>query len=244
MAGERGQVKYLAAADPDTDIFNGDGVEWPDAFVNRFNGEGVAFTRAGTPTVPNLAIRNTPPDTRPPSLIFSLPNVDVAGDEDLFVTLRLEGDPLEDYPTTVPRRVDVYATPQGEPLDAANKEFTWLGPDPFDATLYFQRVGRGGVNLRFEVEGEGRLYFQRLTAHAAQNVAYREYENGVVFANASARPYTFDVASLFPSTLTLRHINGSANQDPHDQVNNGQEITGSVTLQAKDGLFVEKVPAP
>jgi hypothetical protein len=228
-----GEAVHLAAQTPD--LFEGRGESWPDAFIGRFEGERVAFSRAGTEAEPILAIRVTR-SSRPPSMTFVLPGIDVPG-KDLFVSLRLKAEPLEGFPASVPRRVDAYAVPAGEGLRPQNREFTWVGGEAFEASLYFQEVGPGRVNLRFEVEGEQQVIFESLRAHSATDGRYREYEGGVVFANPSTRSYIFDVGTLFPG-VTLRRIQGSNNQDP--QTNDGSVVGEQLTLAAKNGLFVVK----
>jgi hypothetical protein len=222
-------------------------VRWPLPFIEgRFGGEGVTFSREGTPEAPFLVIRNTLSE-RPAGMTFSLNSIQLPG-KDLFVSLRLRAAPLEDFPSSVPRRVDVSAVPAGESPRPPNQEFTWAGEKPFDAYLYYQDVGPGPVNLRFWVEGEQPLSFISMTVHSAQDRRYREYERGVVFANPSTRSANFDVGVLFGELLdagvTLRRIEGSDNQDPHDHVNDGTPLGETLTLPAKDALFVEKVPPP
>jgi hypothetical protein len=225
-----GEAVHLAEQDPD--LFGGRGESWPEEFVGRFQGEGVTFSRA---TGPIVVIRSTI-NRHPPTMSFELPGIEVTG-KDLFVTLRLRAEPLEGYPTSVPRRVDVWGVPAGEGLKPVNREFSWAGADPFSASLYFQDVGPGTVHLRFEVEGEQPLYFERMTAHSATDGRYREYEGGVVFANPSTRSCTFRVGELFPG-VSLRRLQGTLNQDP--ATNNGNPVGEELTLSAKNGLFVVK----
>jgi hypothetical protein len=146
--------------------------------------------------------------------------------------------PLEGYPASIPRRVDVYAVPSGGGMNPVNREFTWAGEDAFEASLYYQDVGPGTVHLRFEVEGEGRLYIQRITAHSATDGRYREFEGGVVFANPSTRNFTFEVGDLFPG-VRLRRLQGSSRQDT--QTNDGTLVGETLTLSPKNGLFTVKV---
>ncbi len=224
-----GPAVHLAAAAPD--LLDGQGESWPDAFVNRFGGERIAFSREGTPDAPIIAIRYSGAGG---AFSFVLPGLEVPA-EDLFVTLRLRAEPLEGFPTPVPRRVDVHVGPAGGVPDPARSEFTWAGGESFEASLYFQDVGPGTVDLSFEVEGARPAYLERMTAHSATDGRYREYEGGVVFANPSKRPYAFDVAALFPGA-TLRRIRGSARQDP--ATNDGESLGQELILSARNGLLV------
>jgi hypothetical protein len=82
------------------------------------------------------------------------------------------------------------------------------------------------------------VFFERLSAHSATNAIYREFENGVVFANPSTRPYTFDLGDLLPGA-SFRRLQGSERQDP--QTNDGQPLGEKLTLEPKDGLFVVRI---
>jgi hypothetical protein len=235
-----GEAVHLATRDGEDptreapDLFGGRGESWQDLFIEgRFSGEGVSFSRGGTETEPVLVISNTRSE-RPPGMSFTLSGIEVPG-KDLFVSLRLRAEPLENFPSSVPRRVDVRAVPSGAGISSANKEFTWAGEEPFSASFYYQDVGPGTVHLKFWVEGEQRMYFESLKAHSATDGRYREYEGGVVFANPSTRAYTFDVGTLFPG-VKLRRIRGSANQD--HQTNDGSLLGDKLTLSANNGLFV------
>ena len=230
------EAVHLAAEAPD--LFEGQGESWPDAFIGRFEGEGVAFSREGTQEAPLLAIRSTGSSE---ALSFTLAGIELT-DKDLFISLRLRAEPLENFPASVPRRVEVYATPAGEILSPTNQEFSWAGGDAFDASLYYQDVGPGTLDLKFEVEGGQPVYLERIKAHSAADGRYREYEKGIVFANPSTRSYTFDVGTLFKDLLdsgvTLRRLQGTDNQDP--LTNDGSVVGPELTLSPKNGLFVVK----
>jgi hypothetical protein len=236
-----GPPVHLAQRTPD--LLEGRGQSWPDLFVERFEGRGVAFSRAGTQEAPILAIRSTNSSER--ELSFMLPGIEVAG-KDLFISLRLRAEPLEGFPASVPRQVEVWAVPSGEAPKQLNKEFSWAGGEPFEATLYYQDVGPGTVHLKSVVEGGQRVFFEKITAHSAADGRYREYEGGIVFANPSTREYTFNVGVLFKELLDsgvmIRRIEGTANQDP--LTNDGSEVGEQLTLSAKNALFVEKVKPP
>jgi hypothetical protein len=223
---------HLAADSPDH--LHGQGESWPKDFLGRMRGEGVEFARDAQP---GMVVEPTNSDADIPvlekAMVFTLPGIDVPG-EDLFVSLRLRADPLEGYPAYIGRRVYVFATPEAD-TDRTVKEFTWANGKPFTATFYFKNVGPGPVDLSFKIEGDRQVFFEELSVHSATDAMYREFENGVVFANPSTRPYTFDVGSLFPGA-SFRRLEGSENQDP--QTNDGQPLGEELTLGPKDGLFV------
>jgi hypothetical protein len=225
------------------DLFEGRGRTWPDPFVGRFEGERVTFSRAGSERRPTMAVRYVGTHASRVALrrrwSFALPGIEVPR-KDLFVFLRLRAEPLEGYPASIPRCVDVHAVPSGGIPDAANMEFTWAASGYFDASFFFQDVGPGNVDLRFEVEGGQPVYFETLRAHSGRNGRYREYEGGVVFANPSTRAYTFNVRRLFPG-VRLRRLQGSENQDP--LTNDGSLLGDTLTLSAKNALFVARSEA-
>ena len=106
---------HLAAQTPD--LLEGRGESWPDAFIGRFQGAGITFSREGTEVDPIMAIRST---SSARSLTFTLPGTDLTA-ADLLVTLRLRAQPLEGYPLSVPRRVDIYAIRAGEGPEAGQE---------------------------------------------------------------------------------------------------------------------------
>jgi hypothetical protein len=198
------------------------------------SGEEVAFAQDSSQ---GMVVESTNSDADTPvlekTMSFTLPEINVTG-EDLFVSLRLRADPLEDYPASIGRRVYVSATPDGD-TDQAVEEFTWVNEKPFTATFYFKDVGPGPVDLSFEVEGDQLVFFEKLITHSATDAMYREFENGAVFANPSTHPYTFDLERLFPGA-SFRRLEGSEGQDP--QTNDGQPLGEELTLGPKDGLLV------
>ena len=222
-----GPAVHLAAKAPDR--FGGQGKDWSQELIERFQGEGLAFARNEAPAI---VVKATSPRK---TMIFTLPSVEVPN-EDLFVPLRLKAEPLEGYPERTGRRVYARARPSGAE-GPVREEFTWANGAAFTAMLYFKNVGPGSVDLDFEVEGDQPLTFLSLAAHSATDARYREFEKGVVFANPSMRSYTFDLERLFPGA-SLRRIQGSENQDP--KVNNGQPLGDRLTLGPKDGLFVAR----
>jgi hypothetical protein len=223
---------HLAAESPD--LLSGQGESWPQDFLKRMRGEGVAFARNASP---GMVVKYMGSDADTPvlekAMVLVLPETDIP-EEDLLVSLRLRADPLESYPAYIARRVYLSAVPDRD-KDRAVEEFTWANEKPFTATFYFKNIGPGPVELSIEVEGYQQAYFERLTAHSATDAMYREFENGVVFANASTRPYTFDLERLFPGA-SFRRLEGSEGQDP--KTNDGQPLGEELTLGPKDGLFV------
>ncbi len=113
----------------------------------------------------------------------------------------------------------------------------WVNSKEFTSRIYFRNVAAGPVDLTFELEGGEPLWISSLTVHAHPEAMYREYERGLVLVNPALHPYTFDLATLLPGT-SFRRLKGSAWQSPG--VNDGSPVSGLLTLQAKDGLFLVK----
>jgi hypothetical protein len=226
-----GPAIYLVGESPD--LLAGQGMSWPQTFVERFRGEEVLFSRVEGTAGPGMVIRASSSDASQPALdrrmVFTLPGIDVSG-KDLFVSLRLRADPLEGYPASVGRRVNVTAVGTRR-----ISSFTWANDRSFTATFNFRDLGPGLVGLDFRIEGYGPVLFEQLTARSAANAAYREFENGAIFYNDSNRPYTFDLQQLFPGA-SFRRLQGSSNQDPN--TNNGQPLGATLTLGPRDALFV------
>jgi hypothetical protein len=257
-----GPAISLATAQPD--LLNGQGdtgatTPWSMPFTQSFNGTQVAFYPA-PPGQPGMQVRNTANNTGPVLrrfTNFSLPGKITlsAGETDLYVTLRLRADQLPRYAPYVARRVYVTATPvgPGAPQRATVESFTWANGTSFDASFNFRNVGPGPVRLDFRVEGDTDIYLERLTAHAAPDAVYREYDNGAVFANASNEPFNFNLGEILPGKQ-YRRIEGRPEQanvpdnpqdppDPSRQVNTGLEIGATLTIPGRDALLVVRTTA-
>jgi hypothetical protein len=237
-------------AEESSDLLGGKGVQWDEALIARFLGEGVAFARqtgrlvitaAGADSSPR---RETAPGSLPvlpplarvddPMMTFTLPRVTIPG-EDLYIALTVQAAPLVTYPG-IGRRITVRATPRTATAGAI-ESFTLADDSPFVATFFFRSVGPGFVDLTFQIEGDAPLTVERLTMHAAADAMYRAFEYGAVFANPSTRPYTFDIQRLLPGA-SFRRLRGAPDQDP--ATNNGALVGETLTIGPKDALFVQR----
>ena len=77
-----------------------------------------------------------------------------------------------------------------------------------------------------------------VAAYAHPDVVCRTFEGGMVLADPSRKPYTFDLDSLSPGRK-YRRIQGTATQDT--KTNNGQPVGGKVTVGQRDALFLVRV---
>ncbi len=122
-------------------------------------------------------------------------------------------------------------------LTPATRHMTWLGREDFTSGFYFPDVRSKFVDIEFVIEGAEPVTLSRLTAHAHPDVIYREFENGLVLANPSPRPFDFDLASLFPGKR-FRRIQASSQQDT--ATNDGSPVGRKVRLGPKDALFLAR----
>lgn len=112
---------------------------------------------------------------------------------------------------------------------------SWVDDQAIEYTFYGTALPAGEAVITFDIEGGEPWQVSRITAHAHPDVMLRGYDHGLVLANPSARPYTFDLARLLPNER-FRRLEGTARQDR--KTNNGQPVGAAVTLGPKDGLFL------
>jgi len=121
------------------------------------------------------------------------------------------------------------------------RHMSWLNRRAFTSGFYFNNVRSDKVDLECLVEGSEPIRVRAASVHAHPDAIYREFERGLVLANPSPRPYSFDLDALLPGRK-FRRLRGSPEQDP--KANDGSPVAGSVTLGPKEGLFlvVSEVP--
>ena len=157
---------------------------------------------------------------------------------DLFVSITIRAEPI--YPTDMARIAHV-ALSTDKPVGGRKPGFmTWMGPRAFDAGFYFPNLASREADLALTFESSEPVYIEQITAHACPDALCRPFEHGVVIANPSPQPYTFDLSRLFPAR-TLRRFKGTPTQDP--ATNNGQPVGAAVTLGPQDALFLSDRPA-
>ncbi len=116
---------------------------------------------------------------------------------------------------------------------------TWLNNRPFTSAFYFRDVRSKSVDLTLAIEGREPVTITALSAHAHPDAMYRTFENGLVIANPSQKPYTFDLNAISQGR-NYRRIKAFPTQDA--QANNGQPAAGKITLGERDALFLVRVP--
>ena len=92
--------------------------------------------------------------------------------------------------------------------------------------------------LTLTIEGSAPVHLENIAVRNAPNAIYREFEHGLVLANPSDRPYSYDLAVLLPGKKYRRLI-ASPDQDP--AVNTGALVEMAVTVPARDALFLVRI---
>jgi hypothetical protein len=134
--------------------------------------------------------------------------------------------------------VRVVGPGKNKPVTRNERFMTWVNDKAFSSSFYFSEIHSPTVDLTFAVEGHEPIYLSDLTAHAAPDVVYREFENGLAIANPSPRSATMDMEQLLPGQR-FRRLQGSSQQDP--VANNGTVAGRKLELRPKEGLFLIRV---
>ncbi|MBM4156861.1 MAG: hypothetical protein FJ221_17810 [Lentisphaerae bacterium] len=112
---------------------------------------------------------------------------------------------------------------------------TWVGARDFQSSYFVREAGSTTVDLAVTVEGAAPVTIAAVSAHAAPDAMARVFERGLVLANPSLAPVTFDLKSLSPGR-TYRRLRATAGQDA--EANNGAPVGDTVTLGERDALFL------
>lgn len=121
-----------------------------------------------------------------------------------------------------------------------NRLMSWVSNKDFRSDFYFTHIPfpSNKIDLEMEMEGNEPLRISEIHVYAHPDAMYREFEDGVVLATPSPRPYEFNLGKLFPEQ-SFRRIEGSPNQDP--ETNDGSVVkSNKIKLQGKDSLFLIK----
>ena len=170
------------------------------------------------------------------NLWFRLTDIPTDG-PDLLVLVSARGAPMQGYPSEVARMMRAGIPGSGGGSLSGVRYMTWVNGEDFESSFYFPSITSRSVDLEFTVEGPEPIWISRIEVYPHPEAMYREFENGLVLANPSPRPYTFDLACLLPGQR-FRRLKGSVGQDP--LVNDGSPVPGTVTLGSKDALFLVK----
>jgi hypothetical protein len=117
---------------------------------------------------------------------------------------------------------------------------TWVNDKSFTSGFYFRHVKTRQVDLSLSIEGPEPVVIQSISAHAHPDAMYRVFQKGLVLANPARRPYTFDLDSIVPGR-SYRRLQATKFQD--SVANNGEPVSGKVTLGERDALFLVRTAA-
>lgn len=148
---------------------------------------------------------------------------------DLVVKLEARRDPLPGYPPETPGLFSARL------VGGSQRYTSWLGNMPFTSWYYFPDAEPGLNGVEFIVEGSSPVYLREVAAFDHPGAMCRRFERGIILANPSPRPYTFDLAEISPGAA-YRRLRGSSRQDP--ETNNGEDAGDTVTVPPKDALFL------
>jgi hypothetical protein len=121
----------------------------------------------------------------------------------------------------------------------AQATMTWLNDRTFTSTFYFRDVRSSTAELALAIDGSEPVTLQGVTVHAHPDTMVRSFEHGIVLANPTRNPQRFDLAALSPGR-SYRRLSGAPTQDP--ATNNGQPVTGPITLDDRDAIFLRRIP--
>jgi hypothetical protein len=215
----KGTTVRLALQQPD--LLKNKGVKPDQIFLKNISGENVSVQLNG-----NAIILSSPKEG---NMKFAIENVPANG-PDLMISLKVKCDPRKGYPATMPRLLNVSYKSE------AQKVMTWCNAKWFNATFYFRNVKEDKLSLIFEIESNESLFIKDITAHAYPDVAYRIFDNGLVLANPSLKPFEFDLKKIAPD-LKLSRLQGTAAQDII--ANNGQTVGDKLIISEREGLFLK-----
>ena len=166
----------------------------------------------------------------------------------IFVTMTVRAAPRKGAPAEYARLMTVAC---GQKVKTWRKQElaldAYVGAEPFTARFYFSKnryeIKSPGdpCDLLFTVEGPEPVYVESIEIRNEPDVAYREFQNGLVLANPSDRSFTFDLQSLFPDKSFTR-LTATDGQD--QSVNNGKPAGKMVTVPGRDALFLSLGSTP
>ena len=223
-----GPARHLASEQPD--LLKGAGSPVTRAFASRFQStdarmevaDGALKIVANDPKAKAFTVRFTGIDDTAP---------------DIYISMTASGEPMAREPVEMARLFHARLSPAGSAEGAKLPEFfSRLNGKEFTSGFFFDGKPPGAaLDITFESAEPVRI--QALSIHAYPDVMLREFQHGLVVANPSSHPFTFDLAKLCPGEH-FRRFRGTPAQDP--KTNNGARVESSLTLGPKDALFLVK----
>lgn len=157
---------------------------------------------------------------------------------DVVVAIKARAKARFGYPADSYRTLSLAVMPAGASLDAKFEYPTSpVAEEAFEGRYYLRGVAAGECDVVLTIEGAASVTIEAISAHAAPDLAVREFEHGAILANPSHEPQVFNLDRLFPGK-SFRRIQATVNQDT--ETNDGKPVAGTLTLLAKDALFLSK----
>ena len=167
------------------------------------------------------ALKVASPSDKSQPIQLQIKNIPMEG-TDYFLTMKVRG-PIGEEPA---RRMKV------------NGLMAYFDDAESTAGFYFDNVRAKSLDLEIELQGGNPVWIDSAVGHPHPDAICREFEHGLVLANPSQRPYTFDLSQLFPGSQ-IRRLSGTKKQEP--VTNDGSPVGESITIPPKDGLFLVRV---
>lgn len=114
---------------------------------------------------------------------------------------------------------------------------TWVNGRFFTSGYGLWDLSGETLDLTFDVEGPEPVVLQSLRAYGAPDTVMRAYRKGLILANPSRSPQTFDLGALQPGK-SYRRLSGTENQDR--QANDGKPVGATLTLGERDAIFLQR----
>jgi|GEM_PF-5891189 len=221
------------------DLLRGAGVSLSTSFMNKWSSEQADILKNGN----GLTIRHKTKDKglAYEKMSFALNDITIP-EGDLFFQFELMMEPFTYFPADVNRYITVTVDGNKNRPDFSKLRWQYATADRSGyrrVAFYCQSAGPATVTINIEAEGVEPLYIKNFTVHSAQDVLYREFEGGVVLANPSDTPHTFNLDKLFPGQR-FKRLKGNDKEDPTN-VNDGSKVSGNMELEPLSGIFLVKV---
>lgn len=139
----------------------------------------------------------------------------------------------------IPRQISAKLVVEKANKHNAEKILNYIGCSDYSScNFYFRENNSQKTDIEIEIEGSDNIDIKDFNLINEVQALAREFENGIVLVNPSAKSYEFNLEMLFPN-VKLKRLTASTNQD--SKVNSGKYVSKSVVLPPFDGLFLEKI---
>ena len=159
--------------------------------------------------------------------------------EDLLLTAKVHGSPMTDHPIEMARMINVEITGGIPPKDWKHiRNFALFNRKPYTAGFYFRQFDNPAT-FTFNIEGGEPVTLSDIAVYAAPDVMARKFEKGLVVANPSNHSVEIDLNSIWRGENFRRFL---ATPEQDTKTNNGEDVSGVVTIEALDALFLVRKP--